>query len=423
MLYSLSIVFFLLVVILLNHQSDSFGHIGHMLLIFFLGLLIIGGLTKNIYYCKRNILVFVVFFIFIFVNMLISSIFFDNVPNSYVTGLFNKIIAMLIFIGLLLFIYINFKIDSNALLKYALIFFITVAIVSGLSAVQEFFTGTALLGPLFIPEARHPDIRLSGFFYNPNELGFVLIVGALSVFHLLFHSKNKWTTLVYGLLLLFLLLMIVGSGSKKAIFGFLVSIFFYSFLYIFFINKTTQLKRYIVKSSIYLIIFFSIIVYLLFAVIGFDEFFTFIGSDVNKLSTLTGRSDIWQNVPVILQDASIYEIIWGHGNDYFLYYTTRSAHNGYIQIFIDYGIMVLSCLLFFIISVATLYFMNSFKLMTYDSVIALVILFYICMSSIAESTMLNGKNSSYYMILILFIMMLPQKISKENKNENIIPIK
>ncbi len=420
--YSFSIFYLLLVVILMNHQSDNFVHLAHTFLIFLLFLLIFIFLNKNIYYCKTNIFIFFLFFVFIFLNMLVSTILFGNVPNSNISGLFNKIIAMAIFIMLLFFLNISFKFDSNTLLKYSLIFFIAVSIFSGISAVQEFFTGTALFGPLFISEARHPDIRLSGFFYNPNELGFALIVGALAIFHFLFHERNKFKKLIHVLLLIFLLVVIIGSGSKKAIFGFLLSIVFYSLLYLFFINELTQLKKYIFKLSKYLILFFSLIGYLLFVVIGFEEFFSLIGTDVSKLNTLTGRSDIWQNVPIIIQNATLNEIIWGHGNDYFLYYTSRSAHNGYVQVFVDYGIVVILFFLFFVTFVIFNYLLNALKYKNKNALVLIVIMNFIFLASIAQTGILSGGLINYYLILILFIMLLPQKSRKEN-NENIIPIK
>lgn len=420
--YSFSIFYLLLVVILMNHQSDNFVHLAHTFLIFLLFLLIFIFLNKNIYYCKTNIFIFFLFFVFIFLNMLVSTILFGNVPSSNISGLFNKIIAMAIFIMLLFFLNISFKFDSNTLLKYSLIFFIAVSIFSGISAVQEFFTGTALFGPLFISEARHPDPRLSGFFYNPNELGFVLIVGVLAIFHFLFHETSKSKKLIFLLLLIFLLVVLIASGSKKAIFGFFLGIFFYSFLYLFFIKNPVHLKRYILKSLVYLTVFCLAVVYLLFFAIGFDEFFLLIGADVGKMGTLTGRTDIWQSVPVIMQNAAIYEIIWGHGNDYFVFYTTRSAHSAYIQLFIDYGAIVVLCILCFPLFTSILYLFKSRKIKNHNAIATLAILFYIYISAVAESALLNGKTSSYYFILILFIMLLPQKSRKEN-NENIIPIK
>ena len=237
--YSFSLFVFLIVTILMNHQSGSFVYLGHLSLMVFLGFLVCLFFFKSKHCSKVNMLIF---FIFLFINMLISTVFFGNVPSENIGGLFNKIIAMMIFISLLLFLYINFKIDSNILLNYSLVFFIAVAIVSGISAVQEFFTGSALFWPLFISEARHPDPRLSGFFYNPNELGFVLIVGVLAIFHFLFHETSKSKKLIFLLLLIFLLVVLIGSGSKKAIFGFFLGIFFYSFLYLFFIKNPVHIK-------------------------------------------------------------------------------------------------------------------------------------------------------------------------------------
>ena len=417
--YSFSLFVFLIVTILMNHQSGSFVYLGHLSLMVFLGFLVCLFFFKSKHCSKVNMLIF---FIFLFINMLISTVFFGNVPSENIGGLFNKIIAMMIFISLLLFLYINFKIDSNILLNYSLVFFIAVAIVSGISAVQEFFTGSALFWPLFISEARHPDPRLSGFFYNPNELGFVLIVGVLAIFHFLFHETSKSKKLIFLLLLIFLLVVLIGSGSKKAIFGFFLGIFFYSFLYLFFIKNPVHLKRYILKSLAYLTVFCLAVLYLLFFAIGFDEFFLLIGADVGKLGTLSGRTDIWQSVSVIMQNAAIYEIIWGHGNDYFLFYTTRSAHSAYIQLFIDYGAIVVLCILCFPLFTSILYLFKSRKIKNHNAIATLAILFYIYISAVAESALLNGKTSSYYFILILFIMLLPQKSRKEN-NENIIFIK
>jgi hypothetical protein len=67
--YSFSIFYLLLVVILMNHQSDNFVHLAHTFLIFLLFLLIFIFLNKNIYYCKTNIFIFFLFFVFIFLNM------------------------------------------------------------------------------------------------------------------------------------------------------------------------------------------------------------------------------------------------------------------------------------------------------------------------------------------------------------------
>lgn len=289
---------------------------------------------------------------FIFLSTILYS-----VEEYKVTGAINNIIYQVTFVGFLIF-YISWNrlTAKQIALQFAIVVTIF-GILSALAAYQLYLTGGVLFGPFYFEDANWP--QLYGFFQSPNFFINSIGLGIFSSIYLVYHFKSKLGFKIISFLSLILLsVSSILSGSKGGIFFIIFSLLLSSLLI-----AATNLSKSVVDKS-FKILFYVIIMFLLLSALVFC-YLNYIGMSshwffrsiirLQSISTGTGRLDLWATSFQILAEASVWQLLFGHGNEYIISNFGASTHNDHLKVIIEYGFIAYVFLwLIFIVSIASI---------------------------------------------------------------------
>ena len=272
---------------------------------------------------------FVIFTLFYFYYFIFLKTFGMTI-RALKDVLIGSTVDVLLF--LLLLIYIlgrKVPIDkfSEFLAKFIVIFSLFSSIL-GLMLFFGFIEGNVGPFPLF----QNPsfDNRLHGILGDPTHFGSVMGFGIICANFLMYFNKQK----KYLFIILYLMIILIMSGSRNSIVSLLFSLFA---LLILKISIRKLITVFITMSVIFLSLF-----------ICFTEFYSEVSiylQSVLHIETFT-RIEIWLKVIDIFSNGSILEILFGHGYGY-LRGIFRSAHSSYLEYLVDYGLVFIMAFLIY----------------------------------------------------------------------------
>ncbi|MFA9457608.1 O-antigen ligase family protein [Halalkalibacter sp. AB-rgal2] len=184
--------------------------------------------------------------------------------------------------------------------------------------------------------------RLYGWLGNPNVLGNMLGIAIVScIFNMNRSTKRK----IYYLIVILLTVSLIMTGSKGAIISTSCGII----IYFLTLNKFNIIK-FIKNSRKFVMLSISISIFL---IIGFNLMDNIIGLNlevyVERVIKLgedeSSRFQLWGDGLYIFNQANLLEILFGHGRNYYMRNVGASAHNTYVELLVDYGLVVLLILL------------------------------------------------------------------------------
>lgn len=250
----------------------------------------------------------------------------------------------------------------------------------------------------------------TGVTLHKNVLGEVCMVsGIFFLWSILRNSgKRRLVDFAFLLMALWLLRGPEYHTSKSALLAFSIGIGFLLFIQIL-RSRPKYVRRYLLGAGI-----LSTIVFLgtIFAIEGFSsKSFLALGVEASGRDiTLTGRTELWENILNIASDHPVLGVGYGSfwvgdlGNDLWerLSWRPSSGHNGYLDVYVELGLVGVFLLLLIIISgfkqiVWTL--KSNFEYVGFRLVFLLVILFH----NISESSFLRGANNLWFIFLLVAI--------------------
>jgi len=226
------------------HINLTFGIIVRILFLMFLlyCFIILEKLKdkKIISYLSILLLYFMVYTISIFVYK-DSSVLSYEISNTMRTFYFPIILVLIMNINKNK----NLKIETSHYLKVIMIYisFIIIPTILGLN-----FNG--------YKEGKVGNI---GWFNSTNEISAIISLILPIIGYLLLIKKNKWYQVIISALILF---VIFNLGSKITILSLLITVFFYSFIYVKRLIKEKSYKKIGILLSIFIVLTSSILLYL-----------------------------------------------------------------------------------------------------------------------------------------------------------------
>ncbi len=210
------------------------------------------------------------------------------------------------------------------------------------------------------------------------------------------------------------LYLLFGSSSSKS--STAIGVFFIGI--VIFIWSLIQKKRRCPTIILHALLFGVIASVLIFS--SFLEYFvTLSGRDM----TFTGRTEIWSDVLQIASKRPIlgvgYGSLWLGDKGYYLYekHYILQAHNGYIEIYAELGIIGLIIVALIIIQT----YRNIFKTIELDISYGFFRLIYFIMilaQNITESTLLKSSSMTWFLFVVVAIQPLNLSKQVESKINN-----
>lgn len=283
--------------------------------------------------------------------MIISSvILYGKYESTLVVGSLNNIVYQLIFVAVVL-LYVSYEdIELKRLVRQVAILILTFALFSSLIAYQLFFTGGALFGIFYFEDNSWP--QLYGFFQSPN---FFINAVALGIFSGIFLYNDFESSALMKLLsafsIFFLSVTALLSGSKGGILFIVFALLSSSFLVLI-----TNIKRETLRSMskyFFVVLFFALFayvvlwVYLFYLDLSAEWFFRSV-MRVQSAGDGTGRLALWRNSLEIISQANLFQLLFGHGNDYIISEYGMSTHNDHLKIVVEYGLIAYVALSFLV---------------------------------------------------------------------------
>lgn len=224
------------------------------------------------------------------------------------------------------------------LLNYIFIGFILISFFSSLS----------------IPQATDNFGNWKGLASSKNHLGEMAILGIV-YWSFFFPKKNLNYQLLNIFLILISLILLVRSNSVTSLLTFMI---FIGIIVLVNLNKPFEqigLGKNLITLTISIIIILSILTF----VLAFDYVTLFFNS-MDKDVTLTGRIDIWAG---ILNEAKNHLLLGGGFQSFWIksnpflqewyetyFWIVRQAHNGYVDLLNEIGIVGLSAFILFVVN-------------------------------------------------------------------------
>lgn len=288
--------------------------------------------------------------------------------------------------------------NSNSLIKYFKILLSVYVVISILSV----FT---------IPGAKDRFGIWQGLAPSKNHLGIMCVISIIFFINFLAEANLKWKPLYLALLLISIALFI-GSNSFTSLLSVIIILIIYSILQIDHIFKLLNIGRFI---SFFIaasgLIFFSM------TVIFFPDVLASIFGAGGRDLTLTGRTDLWAVMILYIQK----HLLFGCGfqgfwvvnspqmidiyNDFI--WLPLQAHNGYIDIINETGLIGFSIFILLIINyfkqlskTSTKHFFNWF-------IIAALII------NLTESTLIRPNISLGSMFIFSYLALFSDMLKKE----------
>lgn len=366
-------------------------------------------------------MIFYGLYIFLFVFLLFNQSKQFGMPrNVFSIGTFIWLIYMIVSV------YHTYSIDSG--LKYSIviiIFSISGIIFSGLSNWTDiffrclvlfltghvlftffsiFFTDSALrISGMLLDDAAQELTRRWAYEMNHyaglsgqtviNAFFFAILLG-ITVSEILIQRKSYIKVVLCGIaVLLFILLIMTGKKASifVVIFAVALTVFFYYFNTL---SRDKILKIYFSVSLLIIGVLFCGIL-----LINKEMFNSFMGTSI------VSRGRIYNDLGTFFSQAPL----WGNGVDSITFYVGHSAHNNYIQLLCEYGIIGFGLMLFIQVAIIVDILRLSGKYMkqkVLDNAGKRVVLFFIfyqiyfIVTGLFESTLFNYRMYLIYIISI-----------------------
>jgi len=278
-------------------------------------------------------------FLFMFLAWCFFSVFWSDYTLISFKRYFRLITEIIVILNVLLI-----ADDDEKLLKHFLIILFLYSIISILSIVA-------------IPAAKDPKFAGAwrGLTHHKNELGQVAVFSFLLAIWLLQNEKKLLARIAIIIILVLSVLFIVMSGSSTSIITFSLLIFISAFFLIDKLFEPLDIGGFL--STTILSISFGLLLYFVFFNV---EALAFIPELVGKDFTFTGRADLWEDIWIECQKhlflgsgfAGFWIIDSANLTELYELYTwlPNEAHNGYIDILNEVGIIGIVLLMIIIVS-------------------------------------------------------------------------
>jgi O-antigen ligase len=319
------------------------------------------------------------FYMFFYVLNITYFVFLEITDFESFKYMSAKIFQFIIFTSCIYFTYENFQ---NHIVKFL-----------------KFATFSSLLLSLVF---NFPDLntRYYGIFFNPNEFSIIMVYG-FAVF--LFNSKKN---ILNNLLLITFLILILISGSRSALIGVFIALYFYF--------KTVN--------------FLFVSIALFFVLINYF-------SEIQTISRFINE-DLFSNryYEIIYALETFYNSFWlGSGLKNYAYidkslikYTDQSidfgAHNGYLSVLVQYGIIFSTAFFFYL-------FKNVYQFFKFLNVnnspnylLFKFILTYTLVNAFFENSLsgINFFQNSLFWLILGFLYYHIKEIKNNNNEDNIL---
>ena len=231
----------------------------------------------------------------------------------------------------------------NVIKNVALLFVGTYFVFIFVSAISDVFYEWSDLIAIF--NGTYSKNGFSFIIYNPNVWGMLLLLGQLSCYVL---SKKRFTLFFYLVSIFFFISDVMTTCSTTVFIGAVLLIAYTAFEAFTFFRKKDNKKSVVLLSSFFgAIAFIAILSTILYQskVTGFVNLWNYIIGDIflKDYGSMTHRTSIWKEVFKLIT-ANPISFIFGlgfkTGNVYLKTVNGfRSAHNGYIEVFLRHGLL------------------------------------------------------------------------------------
>lgn len=318
----------------------------------------------------------------VFLSLALTSILWSTKPSysalQWVMYLDSFVFA---YFYIRIIIILNYHFPDK--INFGKIFSISISIIS------VFFLLGFLINPTDFMRATHGGEveRLGGYFMNPNELGMMSVVG-IGTAIVAFMKERQYSLFIF--LLLTNLLVLVLTGSRSSMIGFMLILFIL-------ISRSNNRK---LKLGVYGLMIASVpvIINMIFIKQG----------DLEEVMSMTGRLPFWT---ALLNEGIVKEPWFGFGFMRIAYtdsfesvhtYAGKMTHNTFIQVLMNLGFVGLFIALSQLISTIFVAFKYSAK---FDKLFFIGILIPIIINSFTEFGIFGEANfgTLFYQLLIFYV--------------------
>ncbi len=306
-----------------------------------------------------------------------------------------------------------------AIATHFAVFFIIVIMVSryGIdNMVYYYLIGAVIFGVIslvyyyFIPEvgryiywqdgALFQSSRLKGVGGHPNTVGFMMAIAALAFVHLMLQKYPVNKMLYLGVVII--LFCLILTNSRTSMVGMMLMVSLYSSLYF-------RLFPVAVITGVVCIFFALISIGLSWGVI--PELLQMVSrsGDINEITSLTGRSHIWEQLFILIQQKPILgwghavlgEVLVAHANE--IGFTIGQAHNLYLNILFSGGFIGL---FIFLLGIVSMLIFSIVKAIYKRAFLELCIVVYVLLNGMTEAIIMGSVATNSYLVFIMCIASL-----------------
>lgn len=260
--------------------------------------------------------------------------------------------------------------------------------------------GTALLYPDI---GIHPEGREAwrGLYTNKNALGHSMALYSILCLH--FFCRSNYLSWFHGITLVLSLLVVTLSQSATAIATLAVASCIYFAAFVSKLDETTKKRR---ANTVIVGVMLSIVsAYLVY------KNWEFFVSLLDRRPTLSGRTLIWEGAWEMIRERPIigygYFAAWSSTDIWSLYATTGfwtpSAHNAFIESWLDLGIIGVTLFVCFLIYTIFLWGRKYLALGSTDLLITGVLFMMLILLAITEAALYKSREINWFMWALLSI--------------------
>ncbi len=317
-------------------------------------------------------------FVSLFVLFSLSSVLWADFPLVSLIRTFQLFVAYLIIVNTLLFL------DKDI-------------IINRIRSVLVFYILITLFAIFFIPEAIDPLFSSPrGLTLQKNQFGQVMnLVLLMFLFIRKSNQTNKYSFIDISAIFISIILIIL-SKSTTALVSMIIIFALQSVFLTDRIFEKLHIGKIISTLTIVLVIFFAV-----YFSINSNIVEKIVSDYLGKDLTFTGRTDHWKMMLLEIQKHPVlgvgYSSFWDvPGSEYRLALIGNSAHNGYIEILNELGIV--GFMMMFIMFLV--FFYRASKI---SSTIYIITIITVLVLGFSESTLLREKGPSTFVTLFVLI--------------------
>lgn len=248
-----------------------------------------------------------------------------------------------------------------------------------------------------------------GIYNHKNVLGKVSAISSLFLFFALLEQKNRSKKIIYFIGIALSVLLTIKSDSASAIIALMSIIFLTGFFRLMQKIKSHQ------RRGILLILFIIFTILTITIATNLSTITELIGKD----STLTGRTEIWVYVLEEIKKSPIKGFglgaFWqGYEGpsekvNYKLWDPAPHAHNGFIETYIETGLIGLIIFVILILSLSVQSYEKAMKNKDFKSLSSLIFILVFIIYNIPDSLFLRVQSGIYFIWLIITIYQTNEK--------------